>query len=226
MDERLRTLRTLFDGLPEDLTLQAFSHSSWVEDRAVSYERLAFLGDSVLNLAVSRSLFPRFKRHTAGRLTKIRAQAVSRRSCVEVARALDVPDRMRAAAPGGQQPLVEAPISSDSVLAEALEAAIGACLLAFDFERTAAAVTEAFEPQVEEAIATIFDFKSELQERLAQRGELVKYTVVGEQGPPHDRRFETVAEVNGRRLGTGIGRSKKESEQGAAKEALAQLGEM
>jgi ribonuclease-3 len=192
----------------------------------MSFERLAFLGDSVLNLAVSRSLFPRFKRHTAGRLTKIRAQTVSRRSCVQVARALDVPDRMRAVAPADHVPLVEAPIASESVLAEALEAGIGACFLEYGFERSAAAVTEAFEPQIEQAIATMFDFKSELQERLAQRGELVTYAVVDEQGPPHDRRFETVAEVNGRRLGSGIGRSKKESEQEAAKEALAQLGEM
>jgi ribonuclease-3 len=226
VSEDLKTFRALLDELPSDLAQQAFSHASWVEDRSTSYERLDFLGDSVLNLAVSRALFPRFKRHTAGRLTKIRAQAVSRRSCVEVARALDVPDRMRAFAPPGLRHLVEAPISSESVLAEAIEAAIGACFLEFGFERTAEAVRAAFEPQVEEAIATIFDFKSELQERLAQRGEVVAYTVVDEQGPPHERRFETVAEVNGRRLGSGIGRSKKESEQEAAKEALEQLGEM
>jgi ribonuclease-3 len=197
-----------------------------VEDRSTSYERLAFLGDSVLNLAVSMSLFPRFKRHTAGKLTKIRAQAVSRRSCVQVARALEVPERMRAAAPAEQPHMVEAPISSESVLAEAIEAAIGACLLEFGFEPTAEAVAEAFAPQVEVAIATMFDFKSELQERLAQRGEIVSYTVIDEQGPPHDRLFETVAEVNGRRLGSGTGRSKKESEQEAARRALEQLGEM
>ena len=70
----------------------------------------------------------------------------------------------------------------------------------------------------------MFDYKSELQERLAQRGEIVTYTVVDEQGPPHDRRFETVAEVEGRRLGAGSGKSKKESEQEAAREALEELG--
>jgi ribonuclease III len=216
----------LLDELPDDLARQAFSHASWVEDRSTSYERLAFLGDSVLNIAVSTSLFPRFKRHTAGSLTKIRAQAVSRRSCVEVARALDVPGRMRAAAPIDQPHLVDAPIASDSVLAEAVEAAIGACFFAFGFERTSEAVVDAFLPQIEAAVATMFDFKSELQERLAQRGEVVSYTVVDERGPPHDRRFETAAEVGGRRLGSGVGRSKKESEQEAAKEALAALGEM
>jgi ribonuclease III len=177
----------------------------------------------VLNLAVSTVLFPRFERYTAGRLTKIRAQVVSRRACVDVARALRVPERMRAVAtaPAGQQ--VEAPIAAESVLAEALEAGIGACFLEFGFERTSAAVADAFGPQIESAIAHLFDFKSELQERLAQRGELVTYTVVREEGPPHERLFETVAEVGGQRLGAGTGRSKKESEQEAARAALEQL---
>lgn len=196
-----------------------------MEDRAASYERLAFLGDSVLSLSVSTSLFPRFGRHTAGRLTKIRAQAVSRRSCVEVARALDVPQRMLAAVPSAHAEQAQSTLGSDSVLAEALEAAIGACYLTFGFERTAEAVTSAFTPQVELAIDSTFDFKSQLQERLAQRGELVTYTVTREQGPPHDRRFETVAEVNGRPLGKGGGRSKKEAEQEAARQALEGLKE-
>ena len=196
-----------------------------MSDRAQSYERLAFLGDSVLSISVSRALFPRFPRSTAGRLTKIRAQTVSRRSCVEIARATEVPARMRAAAPPGYEHQVERLTAAESVLAEAVEAAIGACFLEYGFERTAEAVTQAFEPQIEFAIANLYDFKSELQERLARRGEVVVYRVVEEQGPPHDRLFETVAEVDGRTVGTGRGRSKKESEQEAARAALDSLGE-
>ncbi len=196
-----------------------------MSDRAQSYERLAFLGDSVLSIAVSRALFPRFPRSTAGRLTKIRAQTVSRRSCVEIARATGVPARMRAAAPPGYEHQVERLTAAESVLAEAVEAAIGACFLEYGFERTAEAVTQAFEPQIEFAIANLYDFKSELQERLARRGEVVVYRVVEEQGPPHDRLFETVAEVDGRTVGTGRGRSKKESEQEAARAALDALGD-
>jgi ribonuclease-3 len=196
-----------------------------VSDRAQSYERLAFLGDSVLSISVSRALFPRFPRSTAGRLTKIRAQTVSRRSCVEIARATGVPERMRAAAPAGYEHQVERLTAAESVLAEAVEAAIGACFLEYGFERTAEAVTQAFEPQIEFAIANLYDFKSELQERLARRGEVVVYRVVEEQGPPHDRLFETAAEVDGRAIGTGSGRSKKESEQEAARAALEALGE-
>src|SRR3954462_858209 len=95
------SLAELLAELPEDLRRQAFTHSSWVDHRADSYERLAFLGDVVLSLAVSNHIYPRFPRYGAGRLTKLRAQAVSRHSCAEVARALDVPDRLRAAAPEG-----------------------------------------------------------------------------------------------------------------------------
>ena len=177
----------------------------------------------MLSLSLSRALFPRFAHYTAGKLTKVRAQAVSRRACVDVARDLGVPHRMRAVAPGDQGQQIETPISAESVLAEAVEAAIGACFLEFGFERTSAAVAEAFGAQIGFAIANLSDFKSELQERLAQRGELVTYTVVREEGPPHDRLFETVAEVAGQRLGSGIGKSKKESEQEAARVALEQL---
>jgi len=177
----------------------------------------------VLNIAVSRTLFPRFPHSTAGRLTKIRAQTVSRRACVDVARAVGVPARMRAAAPPGYEHQVRRLVGAESVLAEAVEAGIGACLLEHGFERTATAVADAFEPQIERAIGSVHDFKSELQERLARRGEIVAYRVVNEEGPPHDRMFETVAEVAGEELGSGSGRSKKESEQEAARAALGEL---
>ena len=177
----------------------------------------------MLNIAVSRALYPRFERSSAGRLTKIRAQAVSRRSCVEVAQALGVHERVMAAAPAGYEHQAGRLVESDSVLAEAVEAGIAACFLEFGFEETADAVAEAFEPPIEDAIGNLADFKSELQERLAQRGEFVAYRVVSEEGPPHERRFETVAEVDGRLAGRGTGRSKKESEQEAAREALERM---
>lgn len=179
----------------------------------------------MLSIAVSRALFPRFERSSAGRLTKIRAQAVSRRSCVEVANALGVPARVIAVAPPGYEHQAKRLVKSDSVLAEAVEAGIGACFLEFGFEQTADAVAEAFDPQISDAVAHMLDFKSELQERLAQRGDLVTYRVVSEEGPPHERRFETVAEVDGAPVGSGMGRSKKESEQEAARGALENLSD-
>jgi ribonuclease-3 len=204
-----------------------FTHASWTERRSDSYERLAFLGDSVLGLAVTDYLYPRFEaeRFGAGRLTKLRAQTVSGRSCKAVAERLGLPDRLLAAAPQSTSPTARALVSTERVLASVMEAVIGACYLAYGFERTAAAVVEAFEPQVQEALEHPGDSKSALQELLARRGALVDYTVVSEVGPPHDRTFEVVAMVAGEEIGRGSGRSKKDAEQAAATLALAALEE-
>jgi ribonuclease III len=216
----------LLDALPERLRRQVFTHASWTERRSESYERLAFLGDSVLGLAVTDYLYPRFEaeRFGAGRLTKLRAQAVSGRACKAVAERLGLPERLLAAAPQSTSPTARALVGTERVLASVMEAVIGACYLAFGFERTAAAVAEAFEPEVQEALEHPGDSKSALQELLARRGALVEYEVVGEVGPPHDRTFEVVAMVDGGEIGRGSGRSKKEAEQAAAERALETLG--
>jgi ribonuclease III len=200
-----------------------FTHASWSERRSDSYERLAFLGDSVLSLSVTASLYPRFaaERYGAGRLTKIRAQAVSGRACKEVAEELGLPERLQAAAPASAP--AAALTRTERVLASVLEAVIGACYLAFGFERTAEAVVEAFREQVEEAREHPEDNKSALQELLARRGDTVDYTVTDEAGPPHDRTFEVAATVNGDVVGRGAGRSKKDAEQAAARAALHEL---
>jgi ribonuclease-3 len=216
----------MLDELPEELARQAVMHASWTERRAESYERLAFLGDSVLGLAVTTHLYPRLAADEfgAGRLTKIRAQAVSGRSCRTVAERLDIPERMRAVAPedgGGQA--IESLVQTERVLASAIEAVIGACYLHRGYEATAEAVVEAFAPEITEALENPADFKSALQERLARRGAVVTYEVTAELGPPHDRVFEVLATVGGAELGRGSGRSKKDAEQAAAAAALESL---
>ena len=215
-------LAHLLDQLPEDLAASAFTHASWTNQRADSYERLAFLGDSVLALAVTAYLYPRLEAEQfgAGRLTKIRAQAVSGRACRDVAERLGVPERLAAAAPKGVSSTVPALVATERVLASVIEAVIGACYLAYGYERTAEAVVEAFKPEVGDALEHPVDYKSALQERLARRGELVSYEVVDEQGPPHDRVFSVSANVEGTEVGRGTGRSKKDAEQEAAQAAL------
>jgi ribonuclease III len=215
------SLEELLAELPEDLRGQAFTHASWVEHRAESYERLAFLGDVVLSLAVSTHLYPRFERHGAGRLTKVRAQAVSGASCARVARGLGVPEELRAAAPEGTTGRsAEMLVGSERVLASICEAIIGASYLAFGFERTAPAVVESFATEIDEALEHPVDYKSVLQERLARRAEVVTYQTVSEEGPAHDRSFIAVAEVGGQELGRGEGKTKKGAEQEAALQAL------
>jgi len=218
-------LHGLLAELPSELVTSVFTHASWTSRRSQSYERLAFLGDSVLALAVTAHLYPRLEaeRFGPGRLTKIRAQAVSGRSCRAVAERLGVPDRLRNAAPRDSATGVEALISTERVLASVIEAVIGACYLAFGNERTAEAVVQAFVPEIEEALEHPVDFKSALQERLARRGALVTYDIVEEQGPPHDRVFSVVATIGGVEVGHGTGRSKKDAEQEAAQAALEAL---
>ena len=195
-------------------------HSSWVENRSESYERLAFVGDVVLSLAVSTHIYPRFPNDGAGRLTKLRAQAVSRHACANVAHQLGVPDRLRAAAPAGTGKSADVLLESDRILASLAESVIGACYVAFGFERVAPAVVEAFREQIDEALENPVDFKSVLQERLARRAEVVAYRIESEEGPPHDRSFVAVAEVNGVEIGRGEGKTKKSAEQEAALRAL------
>jgi ribonuclease-3 len=219
-------LHDLLEQLPAALAGQAVTHASWTEQRADSYERLAFLGDSVLGLAVTTELFPRLDAEVygAGRLTKIRAQAVSGRSCRAVAERLGLPERLRAAAPPDvASPALEALVSTERILASVIEAVIGACYLHFGYERTAVAVREAFGPEIEQALESPADFKSALQERLARRGSVVSYEVTEESGPPHERTFEVAAVIGGARVAAGSGRSKKEAEQAAAEAALAAL---
>jgi ribonuclease-3 len=218
-------LGELLRHLPAELAAHVFTHASWTNRRSESYERLAFLGDSVLALAVTAHLYPRLEaeRFGAGRLTKIRAQAVSGRSCRAVAERLGVPERLRAAAPAGDAPGVSALLETERVLASVVEAVIGACYLTFGYGQTAAAVVEAFRPEIQDALEHPVDFKSALQERLARRGELVSYDVVDEQGPPHDRTFSIRATIGGLEVGRGTGRSKKDAEQEAAQAALESL---
>jgi len=217
-------LASLLEELPPQLDRQAFTHASWSRRRSESYDRLAFLGDSVLGLAVTAHLYPLLEadRFGAGRLTKIRAQAVSGVSCRAVAERLDLPRRLLAAAPEGGQGAA-ALVATERVLASVLEAVIGACYLYAGYERTAEAVVQAFEPEIARALADPVDFKSALQELLARRGEEVSYAVTAEAGPPHARSYTVVATSEGRELGRGGGRSKKQAEQEAAHEALERL---
>jgi ribonuclease-3 len=219
-------LAQLIDALPERLRVQALTHPSWVEDRTTSYERLAFLGDSVLGLAVASYLHQRFPGQGSGRLTQILNQSVSGTACAQVARALGVPELLRESAPRdtGSGIPVDVLIGAERPLPEITEALIGACFLAHGWEKASEAVAAAFTPQIEFAAETRIDFKSALQELLARRGARIEYTVISEAGPPHDRTFDVSALLDGEQVGRGEGRSKKIAEQRAAERALERLG--
>jgi ribonuclease III len=217
-------LAALVGELPDDLRLRALTHSSWTEE-AESYERLAYLGDSVLALAVAAALHDRFPDVDAGGLTKIHNHAVSGVSCAAVGRELGVPAMLEQADPRAEEAIpAEILLDGSRPLPEVTEALIGACFLAFGFERVAPAVVAAFGLHIERATEAPVDAKSALQELLARRRARVSYEVIGESGPAHRRTFEVEALVGAERVGTGVGRSKKAAEQMAAEQALERLG--
>ena len=214
----------LVGELPDDLRRRALTHSSWTEGPE-SYERLAYLGDSVLALAVAANLYERFPEVDSGGLTKIHNHAVSGVSCAEIGRELGVPAMLEAAEPEAEEAIpAEILLAGSRPLPEVTEALIGACFLTFGFERVAAAVVAAFGAQIEYATEAPVDAKSALQELLARRRARVSYAVIAESGPAHRRTFEVEATVGEERVGTGTGRSKKAAEQVAAEQALKRLG--
>ena len=142
-----------------------------------------------------------------------------------MARELDVPDRLRAHAPGGVGKNADVLVESDRILASVCEAIIGAAYLAFGMERVGPAVVEAFSSELEEALESPVDHKSVLQETLARHSEVVSYRIVEISGPAHDRSFTAVAEVAGEEVGRGDGKTKKAAEQEAAEQALDHIDE-
>jgi ribonuclease-3 len=214
----------LIDALPPERRDHVFTHTSWAPDRASSYERLEFLGDSVLELAIARVLYDRFPEASEGRLAKIRAHVVSRQSCAGVARELDLGRYLIDQAQDVPEAELERISLSRNVLAALLEAAIAAVYLEHGFEQVEAAVVEAFDARIEYARSGHVDNKTELQEALARSGNQVQYIVLDVEGPPHDRRFVCSATIAGEQVGIGRGSTKKAAEQEAARQALEAMG--
>jgi ribonuclease III len=190
----------------------------------VSYERLEFLGDSVLELAVAHALYERYPAYTEGRLAKIRSHVVSRASCAVVARQLELGQQMLERGADIPADELERLAKNRNVLAALLEAALAALFLEHGFEPIEQPIVAAFEPRIEYALTSHVDYKTELQETIARRGQSVSYSVLEVEGPPHDRRFTCAVAIDGDQLGVGAGASKKSAEQEAAKQALAALG--
>jgi ribonuclease III len=223
LEERLGLPR---GSLRPEVALQALRHGSYVHERRLageitgSNERLEFLGDSVLGLAVAVRCYQRFPEAAEGDLTRIRASIVNSDSLAQVARDLDLgallllgrgEDRT-----GGRE--------KQSLLADALEAVVAAVHLSCGLETAVSVLDRLFAPLFEAAVSGTLarDYKTELQERLQglHRGA-PSYNVLDAPGPQHARIFEVEVASSGVALGRGTGRTKKEAEQAAAREALA-----
>lgn len=208
----------------ESVLIQAFTHSSYVnEHRISSYnnERLEFLGDAVLELAVSQYLYRTYPSMSEGDMTKLRASIVCEPSLAQFAEELQFGQLVLL----GKGEEVTGGRTRPALLADVFEAFVGALYIDQGLEAVFSFLTQTMYPKIKEgAFHTKVDFKSQLQELIQQdnRGKL-QYVIIHERGPAHDREFVSEVRLNEEAIGTGSGRSKKESEQFAAKEALAQL---
>lgn len=183
-----------------------------------NYERLEFLGDSVLNLAVSDHLYRLYPKRLEGDLARLRAGIVNEAALARVARGLDLGRYVvlgRGEEKGGGR-------SRPALLADAIEAVIGAVYIDSGYGVAHYCVTRWFGDELSKLEEPgEGDYKSQLQELVQQQERrLPRYRITGQRGPEHDRLFVAVVEVNGRVLGEGRGRSKKEAEQAAAQRAL------
>ncbi|MGD9696918.1 MAG: ribonuclease III family protein [Thermoleophilia bacterium] len=199
---------------------QVFTHSSWAPRREASYERLEFLGDSVLQVVVSEDLMRRHPGVDEGDLSWMRQSVVARDACARVAVAAGLPEALVAAAPAPRREAARSLAERASVRAALVEAVIGAAWLDLGPVATAPAVLEAFAPILDAAVPGARDPKTALQEEAARRRLEVSYELADTQGPPERRTFTSRVLVGGRAMGRGAGSSKQASEAAAAAEAL------
>lgn len=184
-------------------------------------ERLEFLGDAVLQLVVTDELYSRYPHLAEGQMAKVRAAVVSRPTLAEIAREISLGDHVELALgedrTGGR--------SKDSILADAMEAVLGAVYLDGGIEAARSLIISMWGGQIAERAKRpgVKDYKTRLQETLARTGRKPDYSIEGS-GPDHDRHFAATVSVDGMPLGSGGGRSKKEAEQQAAQAALETLG--
>lgn len=204
----------------------ALTHSSYANENrgggGNSNERLEFLGDSVLGMTVANYLYLNYPQMSEGGMTRLRAELVCEQSLHRVSNELGLGKYIRLGKgeehSGGRK--------RSSILADAVEALIAALYLDGGFPVAIRFIEKYVLSDVRErGLRKNSDFKTALQELVQQKsGQLLSYHVLGETGPDHDKRFEAEVCLNDKPMGTGIGRTKKEAEQEAAKKALEGLG--
>jgi ribonuclease-3 len=219
-------------GLPDRaVALAAVTHKSYAnehrDEAVLDNERLEFLGDAVIDLAVSQRLMERFPDAREGDLSKMRASVVDEQGLADMARALDLGALLRL----GRGEELTGGRRKSSLLADAMEAVVAAVYLAAGLGPVLALVDrflgEAFARASQGTLDR--DFKTQLQELSQSRQRASpRYRVISEIGPDHEKTFEVEVDLRGEVLGRGSGRSKKDAEQAAARvalEAVAQRGE-
>ncbi|WP_042356272.1 ribonuclease III [Bacillus rubiinfantis] len=216
-----------FSFANENLLVHAFTHSSYVnEHRKKPFqdnERLEFLGDAVLELTVSQFLFKKYPTMSEGELTKLRAAIVCEPSLVTFANELEFGKLILL----GKGEEMTGGRERPALLADVFEAFIGALYLDQGIDTVIKFLEKYVFPKINAgAFSHVMDYKSQLQELVQRDGTgTIEYRVLQEKGPAHNKEFVSRVTLNGKELGVGTGRSKKEAEQHAAQMALSRLNE-
>lgn len=209
-----------------ELLRRALTHRSYAYEHGglPTNERLEFLGDAVLGLVVTDTLYRRHPDHSEGQLAKLRAAVVNMRALAGVARDLDVGPWLRL----GRGEETTGGRDKSSILADTVEALIGAVYVDLGIDAARAVVARLFAGVLDAAVemGAGLDWKTSLQELTAQRGLGVPQYDLSESGPDHAKRFVATVAVSGRVRGDGSGRSKKEAEQRAAEAAWQALSRL
>ena len=203
-----------------NLLKTALTHTSYAyENKTKSYERLEYLGDSILEFISSKYLFENFQELSEGEMTKVRAYAVCENSLYEIAVKHNFSDFLYL---GKSEKSTKT--DKKAILADCVEAVIAAIYLdSNDIKVVQNFILENIKDAVEYASKNVGvkDYKTVLQEKLQENGEVnIKYNIINESGPDHNKTFTAEVECNGKKLASGTGRSKKGAEMEAARKAI------
>ena len=206
----------------KNLLVKAFTHSSAVDNRLLSNERLEFLGDAVLALVICQALFERFSGYLEGELTKVKSMLVSRGTCARIAKKLDLQKFLKVG-----KGMTSSRALSGSLAAGVLETVIAAIYIDGVFEAARDFILRIFGPTIEQADAEHIqgNFKSLLQQYAQEQFNATPtYVLLDEKGPDHNKCFELEVAIASEHFPSAWGTNKKEAEQKAAYNALVELG--
>ena len=204
----------------KELLKKALTHTSYAyENNVESNEKLEYLGDSILEFISSKYLYNNYKNLNEGEMTKVRATVVCEESLYKVATKHNFSDFLYL----GKSERMNNGHLSKAILADSVEAVIAAIYLDSNLEDVEKFIISNLKDAIEIASKNVGnkDYKTVLQEKLQVNGNInIRYTIVKEKGPDHNKTFESIVQVNGKEIGRGTGKSKKLSEMQAAKNAL------
>ncbi len=205
------------------LLIEALTHSSYANEKGnmMSNERMEFLGDAVLSIVSAEYLYSKFPDLPEGKLSKLRSSLVCTQSLSSFARELNMGDYLRL----GKGERASGGADRDSILENTFEAVIAAIYLDGGMEYAKKFILHFLARDIDNHHVSFKDYKTTLQEIIQQNpDETLNYVLVGESGPDHNKRFDVEVHLNSNVIGRGTGRSKKQAEQEAAKEALSLMG--